>query len=122
MNSRQITESQTIAVSYWSCFNGKHRHKTQAIANACIAKALKPKRVTVAWTPALRREVFMSVLDGGSYADAAKLLGLTRTRVRQVVLKMARLMWLPEGGDRHRIESLRENRSFWLRRLDEVKY
>ena len=123
MKPQRIVE--TVEVVRWSCQNPDHKHRSESAALTCIAKAAIPKRVNREWTPALKRSVFSHVANGGTWAQAGSMAGVTAMRVRAVIHKMMRQMHHPShltepmpDHDYRSVEDFRAHREFWLRRLD----
>lgn len=122
MKSKPMTE--LIEVSYWSCAEPTHRHKTKAVAEACIAKSNRPKEARRKWTRPMIGEAMEAVLSGASFAAAGGRYGVSGARIAQVIHKAQRMMTHPsnldEPGPPHNFYSITEvraNADFWRRQL-----
>jgi len=83
---------RTATYKYWFCgVEGCQHHKTEEAAQACIDERERPKRVTNTWDEESRR----ALLDryrttGESMAAIGRSLGITGSRVRDVLAKAER--------------------------------
>lgn len=87
-------KAELVRVEYWDCGNPDHRHKTEDVALACIAKREARTALNTGarkWTNEAYAAVLAEHRAGARQCDLAKSLDLSRERVRQVLAKAARL-------------------------------
>lgn len=89
MNTEKRTKM--VELIYWTCENPDHNHSSQRVAEACIAKANKPKHVTNVWTFELYRSALARYEAGETLTALGKEFGVSCARMRQVVNKATRL-------------------------------
>ncbi len=71
--------------------NPKHRHKTQEMAERCIARSERPKKATNVWTPESRRALLERWRPSGMTKSAlAAEYGVSHNRMCQVIWKAER--------------------------------
>lgn len=125
MKTKKIVE--LVEVERWACNVPTHRHKTSAVAEACIAKRQcpKPRR---RWTMDEMIDAFEAVLDGATLKKAAQPYGISAVRIRDIVNKVRRKAMHPSflnGGCDYRkydgIPALRENAPFWKEQIAKLR-
>lgn len=87
-------KTELIRVDYWDCGNHNHRHKTEAVASACMEKRDNRAGLTNGarkWTAEAYDAVLKQYRDGARLCELARGLGITSTRVRQVLNKADKL-------------------------------
>jgi len=87
-------KAELVRVEYWDCGNPDHRHKTEDVALACIAKREARTALNTGarkWTNEAYAAVLAEHRAGARQCDMAKSLSLSPERVRQVLAKAARL-------------------------------
>jgi DNA-directed RNA polymerase alpha subunit len=87
-------KTEIVRVDYWTCGAPDHRHKTEAVAQACIDKREKAAEHNAGarrWTPEAYAKVLDAYRGGTRKSEIAKQLGLSKERARQVVAKAERL-------------------------------
>lgn len=128
MKSKKLTE--LVEITYWSCAIPEHRHKTNPVAEACIAKHSTPKRPIRRWTNQERADACESVIYGESFTAVGKRFDITGQRLRQVVLQTFRWVLHAEfldENERHNIpryrdlEDIRGHSEFWLKQLAKLR-
>ena len=82
--------NELVRVEYWDCGNPDHRHKTEDVALACIAKREKRKALNTSarkWTNDAYLALLAEHRAGAKQCDLAKRLGLSSQRVGQVLVR-----------------------------------
>jgi len=93
-------KSQLITVIYWSCGDPDHRHRSEQIALDCIAKRERAKvnaASTVRWNKSMLAAVLARFRDGHKKSAIARELGLSHSRISQVIAKAERLEGIKEA-------------------------
>ena len=81
-------KAELVRVEYWDCGNPDHRHKTAGVALACIEKCEKRTAINTGalrWTNEALAEMLAEHRAGARQCDLSKRLGLSRSRVGQVL-------------------------------------
>ncbi len=87
-------KTEIVRVEYWDCGNPDHRHKTEDVARSCFEKREKRTAFTNGankWTNEAYAQVLKEHRAGARQCDIARSLGLSSTRVREVLAKAERL-------------------------------
>lgn len=87
-------KTEIVRVEYWDCGNPDHRHKTEDVARSCFEKREKRTAFTNGankWTNEAYAQVLKEHRAGARQCDLARSLGLSSTRVREVLAKAERL-------------------------------
>lgn len=123
--------SELIEVFYWTCAIEGHRHKTKAVAEACIEKSQSPKHERRVWTRSMRADLFESVIKGSTLTDAGARFGVSGHRASQVIRKTIRMLLHPNyrtdesfefpERDMYSLEGIREIGNYWLRQIDRLR-
>ncbi|MCB1915532.1 MAG: hypothetical protein KDG52_07440 [Rhodocyclaceae bacterium] len=95
-------KTELILVEYWDCGNPDHRHKTEAVASACIEKRKNRAALSTGareWTNEAYAAVLKHHREGARQCDIARSLGLSAERTRQVLAKAERLERAGESAD-----------------------
>ena len=121
------TRKEYIAY-YWACNVDSHRHKTEVVANKCIAKHLGGK-TEIKWTPENSFSLSVAILSGRTYKQAGAMFSVGAARARDQFYKCIRksnfrakrmgkdeLVIDSQGG----IKALRENRENIIASISEV--
>lgn len=85
---------ETVQVERWTCAHPEHRHRTKAVAAACIAKDARVAAFhakTLRWDDAAYAAILAKHRAGATYAEIGRELNRTRERIRQAVEKAKRL-------------------------------
>ena len=119
---------KTIQVTYWTCANASHNHRSEAVATACIEKhdrrsAAKPKNK---WTTEMLINAAEMILNGSTIKAAGEHYGVSPGRMRQVMAKALRRMWHPSiripdpvpNHDATNLEEFREHKAWWQKQID----
>lgn len=79
---------ELVRIEYWDCGNPDHRHKTEAVAGACIEKRESRSALSTGarkWT----REAYAALLkerrSGVRVCDIARRIGLSVARTSQIL-------------------------------------
>jgi hypothetical protein len=119
---------ELVEVEYWTCNVPEHRHKTLAVAQACIAKKSSQKKPVRRWSVSEMADAFEAILDGATFKQVAEPHGITAGRMKQVIGKVRRMAMHPtmlkEGFPDHdygSIFALRDNAAFWRNQLDKLR-
>lgn len=83
-------KTELIRVDYWDCGNQNHRHKTEAVASACMEK--RDNRAGLAngarkWTEENSCAVLKRRQEGERLCDLARNLGISVATVKYVLNK-----------------------------------
>lgn len=115
-------ETELVEIIYWTCCVADHRHKTQQVAEACIAKHIKPKEPRRRWTRAMMADAVDAVLNGATYSEVGKSFGISGGRIQGVIRKAIRMMIHPSrlsepfpDHDYYSIAEVRQQAAFWKR-------
>ena len=103
-------KTELVLVEYWDCGNPDHRHKTEDVALACIAKREARTALNAGarkWTNEAYAAVLAEHRAGARQCELAKSLGLSPERVREVLAKAARLERAAKSTDPFDILSVR---------------
>lgn len=95
-------KTELIRAEYWDCGNPDHRHKTEAVASACIEKRESRAALSTGarkWTKEAYADVLKHHREGARQCDIARSLGLSATRTRQIINKAERLELAGESTD-----------------------
>lgn len=95
-------KTELIRVEYWDCGNPDHRHKTEAVASACIEKRDSRAALSTSarkWTNDAYAAVLKQHREGARQCDIARSLGLSAERTRQALAKAERLERAGESTD-----------------------
>jgi hypothetical protein len=95
-------KTELIRAEYWDCGNPDHRHKTDAVASACIEKRENRAALSTGarkWTKEAYAAVLKHHREGARQCDIARSLGLSATRTRQILDKAERLERAVESTD-----------------------
>lgn len=87
-------KTELVRVDHWTCGNPDHRHKTEAVAQACIDKREAAEKHTAGarrWTPEAYAEALKAYRGGTRKSELARQLGISQERARQVISKAERL-------------------------------
>lgn len=117
-------KTELIRVDYWDCGNQNHRHKTEAVASACLEKRANRAGLTNGarkWTADAYAAVLKQYRDGARLCELARGLGITSTRVRQVLNKAEKLELAGPSSNRIDKLSVRTRNCLQLWNLDTVE-
>lgn len=94
-----ITELKEYTVTktkkYWTCTNNIHRHTSKRVAEACIARQEKPRKMDAQnkWTKDKLVELLSKWRSGGITKKAlGQLYGVSGNHIRLMILKAERLL------------------------------
>lgn len=126
MKTKQETE--LVEVTYWTCCVDAHRHQTEQVAEACIAKHEKPKELRRRWTRAMMADAVDAALGGATYSEVGRSFGITGGRVQNVIRKAIRMMVHPSRlneplppHDYYSIAEVRQQSAFWKRQTSKFR-
>ena len=126
MKAKKTTE--LVEVEYWACSVPTHRHRTKAVAEACIAKHSGPKRVVRRWTTDEMADAFVAVLGGATLKEVGQKYDISHERMRQIIHKVRRMAMHPsrltEPTPEHdwtSLEGMREHSDFWRRQIAKIR-
>lgn len=117
-------KTELIRLEYWDCGNPDHRHKTEAVASACIEKREnRTARCTGArnWTNEAYAAVLKQHREGARQCDIARSLGLSKERARQVLAKAETLERHGRSVDPLYWLSTRTRNALMFNKLDTVE-
>lgn len=95
-------KTELIRAEYWDCGNPDHRHKTEAVASACIEKRESRAALSTGarkWTKEAYAAVLKQHREGARQCDIARSIGLSAERTRQILAKAERLERARESTD-----------------------
>ena len=77
---------KTKIVEYWDCGNKKHNHRHEKFAISCMERAPNKKALEELKTIGRIRKIYIAkeVINGRTYSDVAREIGVTVERVRQL--------------------------------------
>lgn len=89
-------KTEMAPVSYWTCSDPDHRHKSEEIALACIEKAAKSKRTRESgsagrWGTQGYLNIFAEFKAGAKKSDLARKHGISPARIDQIISKAERI-------------------------------
>lgn len=94
MSKRIKTQSvvEVVEVTRWLCRDPKHQHRSEDVAQRCIDKDIKPKRVQVEWTDAK----YLAALErfessGLTLAAFGRSLGYSGTYASHIIKRARRI-------------------------------
>jgi len=122
MKSNRVSE--LVEVFYWTCTVNEHRHKTKAIADACIAKKSAARKEVRRWTRRMIADAIESILNGASWREVARSFNVSPSRITQIIHHAMRIMdplsssTIPYDARRN-IGEIREYADFWREKLKE---
>ena len=120
---KSVERIEFIEVSYWTCEIDSHRHKTQTVANICLAKTSSQTKVNKRrWTREMIADAAEAVIGGKTYACVAKEFGISAGRMSQVISSALRRMLRPSNlteqfppHSYYEIKQVRAHSDFWMR-------
>lgn len=95
-------KTELVRVEYWDCGNLDHRHVSEKVARSCIEKCERRTAFAAGarrWTNEAYAAVLRQHRDGARQCDLARSLGLSATRIRQILDKAERLERAEESAD-----------------------
>ena len=114
-------KTELVRIEYWDCGNPDHRHKTEAVASACLEK--RERRAarhvgTRKWTKEAYAAVLKQHREGARQCDIARSLGLSAPRARQILIEAERLERAAESTDPLNMLSARTQNCLKLENMD----
>lgn len=120
--------SELVEVFYWNCAVSEHRHKTQAVAQACIKKTSTPKEARRKWTKSMMADLLDAVLKGDSWKYAGSQFGVSGGRATHVGYRAISMMSHPSRmtepyptHNNHSLADIRQHAAFWMRQTAKLR-
>lgn len=120
------TEAVESVIIRWTCLTHDAKHMTEEVAAACIARTIfvpKPPKAYPTQTPGIRRAMFVSWLNGGTWKACGGMAGVCAQRARQVVKEEYQRIqkWVEARPGRYmedNCETKADRRAWYLREFD----